>query len=72
MTAHLEGLPDYWGIETRFIFAMNVRPRSHLEGLPDYWGIETLLIRQFRLFRIDLEGLPDYWGIETSTQVVSC
>ena len=40
--SYQEGLPDYWGIETRLIRCDQRIFCPHQEGLPDYWGIETI------------------------------
>ena len=41
-----EGLPDYWGIETIFVFPIGIIVAiGYQEGLPDYWGIETSMPR---------------------------
>ena len=43
---NLEGLPDYWGIETHKLSIDCVMTvLMDLEGLPDYWGIETICSR---------------------------
>ena len=37
---HQEGLPDYWGIETKPARGMPIaKLKTNQEGLPDYWGI---------------------------------
>ena len=64
-----EGLPDYWGIETRLRRWPMRCAQPHQEGLPDYWGIETCSRRGYGTSNDpDQEGLPDYWGIETHMQ----
>ena len=56
-TQDQEGLPDYWGIETRGAFKPNhfthMFPPIYQEGLPDYWGIETYFKRHPHLLAYD-------------------
>ncbi len=72
-TWNQEGLPDYWGIETKGKEKLRFKQFTlqNQEGLPDYWGIETFFFGGLTCVIISYqEGLPDYWGIETTAKNV--
>ena len=61
-----EGLPDYWGIETRFRPGRRARISPIRKDYPTTGVLKPRSLGRPRTHDAPhQEGLPDYWGIET-------